>query len=53
VEGSTPFDTPDHVAIATRNQRWRLGPADGEAEYDELERQLAQRHVITVPDVGS
>ena len=31
------FDNPDHVAIAVHNYRWRLGVAEGEAEYDELE----------------
>jgi pimeloyl-ACP methyl ester carboxylesterase len=27
------FDNPDHVAIAIHNYRWRLGLADGEAQY--------------------
>ena len=35
------FDNPDHVAIAIHNYRWRLGLAEGEAEYDELEERLA------------
>ena len=35
------FDNPDHVAIVIHNYRWRLGLADGEAKYDELERRLA------------
>jgi pimeloyl-ACP methyl ester carboxylesterase len=43
------FDNPDHVAIAIHNYRWRLGLADGEAEYDELEKRLAEGPVITVP----
>ena len=29
------FDNPDHVAIVIHNYRWRLGLAEGEAEYDE------------------
>ncbi len=29
--------------------RWRLGVAEGEARYDELEQRLAQAPVITVP----
>ena len=33
------------------NYRWRLGLADGEAEYDELERRLAEGPVITVPAI--
>jgi pimeloyl-ACP methyl ester carboxylesterase len=43
------LDNPDHVAIAIHNYRWRLGLADGEAEYDELEKRLAGGPVITVP----
>jgi pimeloyl-ACP methyl ester carboxylesterase len=45
------FDNPDHVAIAIHNYRWRLGLADGEAEYDELETRLAEGPVITVPAI--
>jgi pimeloyl-ACP methyl ester carboxylesterase len=45
------FDNPDHVAIAIHNYRWRLGLAEGEAEYDELEKRLAESPVITVPAI--
>ena len=45
------LDNPDHVAIAIHNYRWRLGLADGEAEYDELEKRLAEGPVITVPTI--
>lgn len=45
------FDNPDHVAIVIHNYRWRLGLADGEAKYDELERRLASFPVITVPTI--
>jgi pimeloyl-ACP methyl ester carboxylesterase len=45
------FDHPDHVAIVIHNYRWRLGLADGEARYDELEKQLADGPVITVPAI--
>jgi pimeloyl-ACP methyl ester carboxylesterase len=45
------FDNPDHVEIAIHNYRWRLGLADGEAEYDELETRLAEAPAITVPAV--
>jgi pimeloyl-ACP methyl ester carboxylesterase len=45
------FDNPDHVAIVIHNYRWRLGLAEGEAEYDELEKQLAEAPVITVPTI--
>ena len=36
------FDNPDHVAIVIHNYRWRLGLAQGEAKYDELEKRLAE-----------
>ncbi|HVN61369.1 MAG TPA: alpha/beta hydrolase [Gaiellaceae bacterium] len=45
------FDNPDHVAIVVHNYRWRLGLAEGEAEYDALEKQLAEAPLITVPAV--
>jgi len=45
------FDNPDHVAITIHNYRWRLGVAEGEAKYDDLERKLAQAPVITVPTI--
>jgi pimeloyl-ACP methyl ester carboxylesterase len=45
------FDNPDHVAIAIHNYRWRLGLAEGEAQYDELEKRLAEAPVITVPAI--
>jgi len=45
------FDNPDHVAIAIHNYRWRLGLAEGEAEYDDLEERLAEAPLITVPTI--
>jgi pimeloyl-ACP methyl ester carboxylesterase len=45
------FDNPDHVEIVIHNYRWRLGLAEGERKYDELEGRLAQAPVITVPTV--
>ena len=44
------FDNPDHVAIAIHNYRWRLG-TEGEAEYQEMEKRLAEAPVITVPTI--
>ena len=43
------FDNPDHVSIVIHNYRWRLGLADGEPKYDELEQRLAEAPTITVP----
>ena len=45
------FDNPDHVDIVMHNYRWRLGLADGESQYDELEKRLAQAPVISVPTI--
>jgi pimeloyl-ACP methyl ester carboxylesterase len=45
------FDNPDHVALVIHNYRWRLGLAQGEAKYDELEKRLAGSPVITVPTI--
>jgi pimeloyl-ACP methyl ester carboxylesterase len=45
------FDNPDHVEIVIHNYRWRLGLAEGEADNDSLEKQLAQGPVIAVPTI--
>ncbi len=45
------FDNPDHVAVVVHNYRWRLGLAEGEARYDELETRLATAPSITVPTI--
>jgi pimeloyl-ACP methyl ester carboxylesterase len=45
------FDNPDHVEIAIHNYRWRLGLGEGEPQYLELERRLAEAPVITVPAI--
>jgi len=34
------FDNADHVAVVIQNYRWRLGLAEGEAKYDDLESGL-------------
>jgi pimeloyl-ACP methyl ester carboxylesterase len=45
------FDNADHVHIVIHNYRWRLGLAQGEAEYAELEELLAEGPVISVPSI--
>ena len=45
------FDNPDHVGIVIHNYRWRLGLAEGEPKYDDLEKRLAQFPVIAVPTI--
>jgi pimeloyl-ACP methyl ester carboxylesterase len=45
------FNNPDHVAISIHNYRWRLGLADGERKYDDLEKKLAEFPPIAVPTI--
>jgi len=45
------FDNPDHVDIVIHNYRWRLGLAQGEPQYAELEARLATAPAITVPTI--
>ena len=45
------FDNPDHVSIVIHNYRWRLGLAEGEPKYDELEQRLAEAPTIIVPTI--
>ena len=45
------LDNSDHVAITLHNYRWRLGLAEGEAQYDALEKQLAALPPIRVPAI--
>ena len=48
---ATSFNNPDHVSIVIHNYRWRLGLAEGEVKYDDLEKRLAEGPVITVPTI--
>ena len=45
------FNNSDHVAITIHNYRWRLGLAEGEPKYDDLEKRLATGPVIAVPTI--
>ena len=45
------FDNPDHVAIVVHNYRWRLGLAEGESKYADLDARLAASPNITVPTI--
>jgi pimeloyl-ACP methyl ester carboxylesterase len=45
------FNNPDHVAITIHNYRWRIGVAQGESKYDDLEARLAKAPVIAVPTI--
>jgi pimeloyl-ACP methyl ester carboxylesterase len=48
---ATSFNNPDHVDIVIHDYRWRLGLADGERKYDDLEKRLAALPPITVPTI--
>ena len=43
------FENSDHVSIVIHNYRWRLGLAEGESKYDDLEKRLAAAPNIAVP----
>ena len=45
------FKNPDHVSIVIHNYRWRLGLADGEPKYTDLEKRLAKFPLIIVPTI--
>ena len=45
------FDNPDHVDIVIHNYRWRLGLAEGDPQYDDMEMRLAERPPIAVPTI--
>ncbi|WP_109126665.1 alpha/beta hydrolase [Dyella sp. C11] len=45
------LDNPDQVAVAIHNYRWRLGLAEGESQYDDLEKKLAALPSIAVPTI--
>jgi pimeloyl-ACP methyl ester carboxylesterase len=45
------FDNPDHVDVVIHNYRWRLGLAEGESVYHDLERRLAEGPTIAVPTI--
>ena len=51
-ERSAPaFENPDHVDIVIHNYHWRMGIAEGEAKYDDVERRLAAAPLIAVPSI--
>lgn len=45
------LDNPDHVDIVIHNYRWRLGLAEGEPKYDNLENRLAAGPLVSVPTI--
>ena len=42
---------PDHVDVVIHNYRWRLGIAQGEPQYADLEKRLAEAPDVTVPTI--
>ncbi|ALN90964.1 alpha/beta fold hydrolase [Lysobacter gummosus] len=47
LRSAAAFDNPNHVAVVIHNYRWRLGLAEGEKRFDEMEARLAR-----MPDIG-
>jgi pimeloyl-ACP methyl ester carboxylesterase len=45
------FDNPDYATTVVHNYRFRLGVADGEPKYADLEARIAERPVIKVPTI--
>lgn len=45
------FNNPDHVPIVIHNYRWRMGLADGETRYAQIENQLSSAPAVTVPTI--
>ncbi|WP_414517005.1 alpha/beta fold hydrolase [Nostoc sp. PCC 9305] len=45
------FNNPDHAGIVIHNYRWRLGLAEGESKYDDLEKRLAVAPAISIPTI--
>ncbi len=45
------FDNPDYVEVVLHSYRHRLGYADGDPRYADLERQLAALPPVAVPTV--
>jgi hypothetical protein len=45
------FDNPDYVGIVIHNYRWRLSLAEGDPQYDDLEKRLAEGPVIAAPTI--
>jgi pimeloyl-ACP methyl ester carboxylesterase len=45
------FENPDHVDIVIHNYRWRIGVAEGEAQYADWEARLAEFPPVTVPTI--
>jgi len=45
------LDNADHGSIVIHNYRWRMGLADGERRFDDVETRLSAGPVITVPTI--
>ncbi|MGO4326408.1 alpha/beta fold hydrolase [Cupriavidus sp. 2TAF22] len=48
---ASSFDNPDYISIVIHNYRWRLSLAEGDPQYDELEKRLAAGPAIGVPTI--
>jgi pimeloyl-ACP methyl ester carboxylesterase len=50
-QSARSLNNPDHVDIVIHNYRWRLSLAEGEPQFDELEKRLSEAPRITVPAI--
>lgn len=51
MKSAVAFENADHVEIVIHNYRWRLGLAEGERQYDKVEKTLASAPSIGVPTI--
>jgi hypothetical protein len=47
------FNNPDYVAVVIHKYRWRLGLAEGEPKYDDLEKRLPKVRISPCPPLHS
>ncbi|SFQ38021.1 alpha/beta fold hydrolase [Parafilimonas terrae] len=50
-KSAASFANPDHVSIVVHNYCWRLGLAEGEARYNDIEKKLSTFPVINTPAI--
>lgn len=51
LRSAASFANPDHVAIVMHNYRWRLGLAEGDKRFDDVEARLASAPQVTIPSI--
>lgn len=51
MKSAAAFQNPDHVEIVIHNYRWRLGLAEGERQFNGVEKTLATAPAIAAPTI--